>query len=228
MESSIYIIGGNKGGVGKSLVTMATVDFLEQISKRKVVLVDSDTSNPDAWKSYKDSMKTELVNLDEPEGWSDLVNICHNNSNSVIVVNTGARNGKGVSAYSKTLSETLVELQRKLVTFWVINRQRDSLEMLKEYMHTLPGAQVHVIRNGYFGEERKFELYNISKIRKEVQERGGKSVTFPDLADRVADEIYCKRLSIEKAQKELSIGDRAELRRWRNIVEKMMQEVAYE
>ena len=27
MAKSIYLIGGSKGGVGKSLVTMATVDY---------------------------------------------------------------------------------------------------------------------------------------------------------------------------------------------------------
>ena len=46
---------------------------------------------------------------------------------------------------------------------------------------------MHVVRNAYFGEERKFELYQGSKIREEVESRGGKSITLPDLADRVAD-----------------------------------------
>ena len=31
-----------------------------------------------------------------------------------------------------------------------------------------------------------------SKIREEVEGRGGKSITLPDLADRVADDIYCQ------------------------------------
>ena len=68
MAKSIYLIGGSKGGVGKSLVTMATVDYLQERGE-SVLLIESDTSNPDVWKAYKESTETELINLDEADGW---------------------------------------------------------------------------------------------------------------------------------------------------------------
>ena len=227
MAKSIYLIGGSKGGVGKSLVTMATVDYLQNKGE-SVFLIESDTSNSDVWKAYKDSTETEVLNLDEADGWIHLVNLCDSNPDSVIVVNTAARNNKGVSTYGETLNSTLTELKRKLVTLWVINRQRDSLELLKEYMDAIPNAAVHVVRNGHFGEEKKFELYNGSKLRVTVEERGGQSVTFPDLADRVSDDIYSKRMSIALALKDLPIGNRAELTRWRNDVKKVLEGVVHE
>jgi hypothetical protein len=92
-------------------------------------------------------------------------------------------------------------------------------------MGALPSAEVHVVRNGYFGGEKKFELYNPSKVRAMVEERGGKSVTLPDLADRVADDIYSKRMSLTEAAKVLPIGNRAELDRWRGEVRKVLSEV---
>ena len=227
MAKSIYLIGGSKGSVGKSLVTMATVDYLQERGE-SVLLIESDTSNPDVWKAYKESTETELVNLDEADGWIQLVNLCDSKPDSVVVINTAARNNKGVSAYGETLNSTLAELKRKLVTLWVINRQRDSLELLKEYMDAIPNSAVHVVRNGHFGEEKKFELYNGSKLRRAVEERGGQSVTFPDLADRVSDDIYSKRMSIAVALKELPIGNRAELTRWRNEVKKVLETVVHE
>ena len=227
MAKSIYLIGGSKGGVGKSLVMMATVDYLEERGE-SVLLIESDTSNPDVWKAYKESTETELINLDEADGWIQLVNLCDSKPDSVVVINTAARNNKGVSAYGETLNSTLAELKRKLVTLWVINRQRDSLELLKEYMDAIPNSAVHVVRNGHFGEEKKFELYNGSKLRRAVEERGGQSVTFPDLADRVSDDIYSKRMSIAVALKELPIGNRAELTRWRNEVKKVLEAVVHE
>ncbi len=39
-----------------------------------------------------------------------------------------------------------------------INKQRDSLELLKGFLAAMPETQVHVIRNLYFGPEAKFEL----------------------------------------------------------------------
>ena len=227
MAKSIYLIGGSKGGVGKSLVTMATVDYMQERGE-SVFLVESDTSNPDVWKAYKESVKTQLINLDEADGWIQLVNLCDSNPDDVVVINTAARNNKGVSAYGETLNSTLAELKRKLVTLWVINRQRDSLELLKDYMEAIPNAAIHVVRNEHFGEENKFELYNSSKLRVEIEERGGQSLTFPDLADRVSDDLYSKRMSIAVALKELPIGNRAELARWRNEVRKTWEAVIHE
>ncbi len=223
-ESRIYWVGGSKGGVGKSMVTVATIDYLLEKGER-VLLVECDTSNPDVWKAYREHVKTELINLDEGDGWIHLVNTCDGHRDYVVVINTAARNNLAVRQYGVTLDSSLEELGTKVVALWVINRQRDSLELLKEFMDAVPRAGVHVVRNGYFGGEGKFELYNGSKVRESVESRGGKSVTFPDLADRVADDIYTKRLAISAAAKSLPIGNRAELGRWRGEVKKVLAEV---
>jgi hypothetical protein len=220
----IYWVGGSKGGVGKSMMTLATLDhFLERDAK--VLLVECDTSNPDVWKAYKDQVEAELVDLDEADGWIQLVNLCDGHREGVVVVNTAARNNVAVRQYGRTLDSSLEELGSKLVALWLINRQRDSLELLKEFMEAVPKAEVHVVRNGYFGDERKFELYNASKVREAVEGRGGKSITLPDLADRVADDLYVKRLSLSVAAQSLPIGNRAELGRWRGEVRKVLAEV---
>lgn len=223
MTKPIYIVGGSKGGVGKSTTSVCLIDTLQERGE-EILLIESDTSNPDVWKMYKDEVKNELIDLDDANGWIDLVNVCDRHPDSVVVVNTAARNNRGVAAYGETLNSTLVELKRKLVTLWVINRQRDSLELLKDYMGGLPESTIHVVRNGYFGEERKFELYNTAKIKKAVEDAGGKSLTLPDLADRVSDDLFSKRLSINTALKELPLGNRAELTRWRNEARKVLGE----
>jgi hypothetical protein len=227
MAKRIFLIGGSKGGVGKSMVSMAIIDYLQEQGE-SVLLIESDTSNPDVWKNYGECVETQLLDLDEADGWIQLVNLCDSKPECVVVINTAARNNQGVSAYGATLNSTLAELKRDLVTLWVINRQRDSLELLKEYMDAIPDSRVHVLRNGYFGEEKKFELYNGSKIRTAVESRGGLSLNFPDLADRVSDDIYSKRLSIAKALKELPIGNRAELSRWKTEVKKVLETVIHE
>lgn len=227
MNKSIYLVGGSKGGVGKSMVTMALIDYLHD-NGESVVLIETDTSNPDVWKTYGEEIKGQLVNLEEADGWIELINICgeEENSNSVIVINTRAANNQGVQKYGETLNSTLEELGRTLVALWVINRQRDSLELLKDFRDALPNALVHVVRNGYFGDESKYQLYNGSKIRAAIEEKGGKSLSFPDMADLLADDIYTKRLTISKASADLPIGNRAELKRWKALANVMFDEVA--
>jgi hypothetical protein len=225
MRRKMYWVGGSKGGVGKSLMTVATVDYLQQLGE-KVLVVECDTSNPDVWKMYRTTTPTELINLDEADGWIHLVNVCDAHPDATVVVNTAARNNEAVTKFANTLDRSLEELGREFVALWVINRQRDSLELLKQFVSAMPRARIHVIRNGHFGDERKFELFNESQLRRELVEgRGGKSVTLPDLADRVADDLYTKRLSVAEAARTLPIGNRAELGRWREQVQRMLVEV---
>ena len=224
MGSRIYWIGGGKGGVGKSMVSMALVDYLV-LQGAPLYLVDSDTSNPDVYKSYREAVPCELLDLDKVDGWIHLVNLCDTHRDKVVVVNTAARSNSAVTKFGTTLSTSLEELGRSLVALWAINRQRDSLELLKEFMDALTDCRVHVLRNMYFGDETKFELYAGSKLRPRVESTGGKSLSFPDLADRVADDLYKDRLTIAAAATKLPLGNRAELRRWRAAVSRVMAEV---
>jgi hypothetical protein len=220
----IYWIGGSKGGVGKSMLALATVDYLLSAG-REVLLVECDNANPDVFRAYQEVVPTERTDLDEGDGWIHLVNVCDAHRDRAVVVNTAARNNVAVTRYGATLDSSLEALDATLVALWVINRQRDSLELLKEFIEAIPRATVHVVRNGYFGDERKFELYNASNLRTSIESRGGRSVTLPDLADRVADDLYTQRLSLDAAAKSLPIGNRAELARWRGEVRKVLTAV---
>jgi len=78
----------------------------------------------------------------------------------------------------------------------------------------------------YFGDESKFELYATSKaVRPRVESTGGKALSFPDLADRVADDLYKERITIAAAAETLPLGNRAELRRWKNAVARMWADI---
>jgi hypothetical protein len=224
MTKPIFLIGGGKGGVGKSLLSMTVVDFLSR-AERAPFLVETDTSVPDVFKTYQSETGGELVNLDEREGWIELVNLVEGKPESTFVINTGARNQTGVSNFGKTLSKALPQLKRKLVVFWLIDRKRESLELLSDFLEAIPGAEMHVVRNMYLGMEKKFELYNGSKMRATIERNGGRSLNFPEVADRVTDAMNKGRLTIAKAVAELSLGDRMELERWRDECKSMLSEV---
>jgi hypothetical protein len=215
----IYIVGGSKGGVGKSIVALALADHLQR-RNANIVLVETDTSNPDVMKAVHDEIECAAVDLDEADGWIELVNFCDTHRDAVVIINTAARNQAGVARYGATLASTLEELSRRLVVFWVINRQRDSLELLREFSTTFPDAITHVVRNGYFGNADMFTLYKDSNVRKGIEAKG-KSLDFPNLADRVSDDLRSQRLSVGKAAQSLPIGQRAELLRWRSLYDGM-------
>jgi hypothetical protein len=227
MSKALILVGGGKGGVGKSLFAMAVVDFLES-TKEAPFLIETDTSVPDVFKTYRETIEGELVNLDEREGWIELVNLIESRPESTIVINTGARNQTGITNFGRTLRKALPELKRKLGVFWLIDRKRESLELLSDFSEALPEAEIHVVRNMYLGAENKFELYNGSNMRAAIERAGGKSLNFPELADRVTDAMNKGRLTIAKACKELSFGDRIEVERWRDECKEMLLEAIRE
>ena len=72
---NLYFIGGSKGGVGKSFLSMALADYLTQYKGRKIVLIESDTSNPDVGKTFTHSDDVEVLSLslDNADGWIGVV-----------------------------------------------------------------------------------------------------------------------------------------------------------
>jgi hypothetical protein len=227
MSKALILVGGGKGGVGKSLFSMAVMDFLESTNATPF-LIETDTSVPDVFKTYRETVEGGLVNLDEREGWIELVNLVESRPESAVVINTGARNQTGITNFGRTLRKALPELRRKLSVFWLIDRKRESLELLADFAEALPEAEIHVVRNMYLGTEAKFELYNGSKMRTVIEKAGGRSLNFPEVADRVTDAMNKARLTISKACKELSFGDRIEAERWRDECKEMLLEVIRE
>jgi len=227
MNAPIYYVGGSKGGVGKSKLAFALIDYLKE-REQNVLLLETDSSNPDVWKAHHGYESPVLVckpiNLDVAEGWIELVNHCDEYPGHITVINSAARSNAGIEKYGITLKETLGELQRDMTAFWLINRQLDSVELLRSFLDVFPDALVHVCRNLHFGEADKFELYNGSKTRKGIEQKG-RTLDFPELASRVADKIYSDRLPIWEALAGLPLGDRAELKRWRLRCAEMFERI---
>jgi len=64
MSNTIFLVGGGKGGVGKSLMSIALLDFLHTTGQRPF-LVETDTSVPDVFKTYAKAVAGELVMRDD-------------------------------------------------------------------------------------------------------------------------------------------------------------------
>ena len=224
MKEPIIIVSGSKGGVGKSLATMALLDYFTT-NHKLLKLIDADVNNPDVFRCYGRQTNGEVLDLDDVEGWIQLVNLCDATPYKAVVVNTPAQSNVAVAKHVEILVNSLRELARPLITLWVINRQRDSLELLNDYMTHVNAGVIHVVCNGYFGDEKKFELYQGSTLRETLMGLGGKSMFLPDLSDRVTDDLYSKRTTLAEASQVFKLGDRVELQRWRNSVGAMFAEI---
>ena len=99
--------------------------------------------------------------------------------------------------------------------------ENNRIEMSQHYAEVFAAAlSVHPMIFLY--PNGKFE--KTSELRKTIEKKG-KSLDFPELADRVADELRGQRLSIRKAVETMHIGERAELLRWRALCGTMFARV---
>lgn len=217
MSKPIYFVGGGKGGVGKSLVAIALTDYLVHRAGETVLVLETDTSNPDVAPCFEDDpgVRVEYANLDRDEGWMRFANLCERHPDAAVVVNTAARNHAGVAEHGYILDAALAELGRELVVLWVINAERDGLQLLTAFMEAMPGRPVHVLRNLKHGAEASFDLYNGSRLRETVEAAGGTSANVPKLAADVAKGLFSDRLSVAAALRAMPIGNRAALTGWR-------------
>lgn len=209
--NKIFIVGGGKGGVGKTMVTMSVVDSLLEKGE-KVILVESDDSNPDTYKALKDLVPSSILNLDTETGYMGLCDIIETNKDTCIVVNTGARATAAIVTHSGIVVDVLRELKRDLVMLWPINRQRDSIELLREFLDGSDGYDAtYAVLNTYWGAPEKFMRYNNSKQKNRVTG----TIVYPEMNDMVSDKLNDNRLAFSNADASLTLSEKSVLYRFR-------------
>ena len=220
--SKIVFIGGGKGGVGKSLVTMATVDVLLTRGE-SVVLVESDDSNPDVYKALNGLVQSVVLNLDDEDGYLSLCSVIESNPSAYVVINTAARATKPIIQHGGIVSDTVKELKREMVMLWAMNRQRDSIELLRDFLDGMGGefTATHAVLNTYWGAPEKFMRFNNSKQKDRVTS----AISFPELNDMVSDKLNDNRLALSNAEAGMTIAERSVLSRFRKAANEAMNGV---
>jgi hypothetical protein len=157
------------------------------------------------------------------EGWVALGDLCRQHRDHSFVINTPA----GSNTAAKLYGEHLMAAGRRANALWVMSDGKDSVLLLKEFMEAMPHAIISAVRNLHHGDETAFSIYDHSSYPKRIGERGGKSLYFPVLAKRVADEIKNNRMTPAGAVTDgvLRITSRAEIMRWRACCAEMFSEV---
>lgn len=196
MRDTIFYVGGGKGGVGESMVSLTLVDFLitKYGDSKTIHLIETDESNPDVGRVYKGKIPMTAVILDEsPKGWILMANLIENTSDTLFVVNSAARSNMGIRKNGGNFVAVLEsgKVPYDFVSFWPMNRQKDSVLLLEDFIEHVSFGPVFPIRNNYFGEEEDFALYSkYYEKSKRLRERVTKVLDFPPLADIIADDFY--------------------------------------
>jgi hypothetical protein len=107
-----------------------------------------------------------------------------------------------------------------------MNRQKDSVSLLEDYLRHVSFGPVYPIRNEYFGEPDDFTLY--AKYLGEsglLGSRVTKTLDFPALPDIIADDFYTGGKTIPETVDDLGAFAGQSFLSWRNQVYAMFEDI---
>jgi hypothetical protein len=229
MKNLTYV-GGSKGGTGKSLFCMALVDYFRKTRPgEEILLIETDSSNPDVGRLYANSPGVVIDGLllnEEEKGWTAMIDAIDDTSAQHIIINSMAASNLGIQAQGPLFEQSIGGLEINFNAFWVCNRTKDSVTLLRDFLDCIKSAVVYPVLNLYFGKEDEFSFYRSSlDVQEKIAERGGRQLTFPNLNDLIADKLYTEELSFEELPSRLKLGMRTSLERWLRTVKQSFDEI---
>jgi hypothetical protein len=231
VKDTIYYVGGGKGGVGKSMISLTLVQYLiDKYGESKTIsLIETDESNPDVGRVYKGKIPVTNAILDEDEkGWILMSELIETSTDTLFVINSAARSNMGVRKHGRNFTAVLEsgKVPYGLVTLWPMNRQKDSVNLLEDFLGYVSFGSVYPVRNCYFGEPGDFTLY--AKRLPEsgiLKSRISTTLNFPALADIIADDFYTGGKTIPETVDSLGAFAGQSFLSWRNQVYSMFEEM---
>ncbi len=210
MQKNIWLILGNKGSVGKSVVTKAFIEWL-QTHDLPVIAIDGDDGARDVAKTFQDEIPTEVFDLSVGTGWAEFADwICSTNYESHIVTNMpDGVTEKTIQALQR-YSPAMEAMGYQINALFVMNTLADGIDLLPYLVRTI--KHVHPIKNLFFGQSVDFTYFN----RKYQRHFSDNTVYFPRAYPRVMNQVRAAYLpySTIAASREQTITTRLEITSW--------------
>ena len=205
----IYFSSGDKGGVGKSLLANALINYSYIKNEKRVVVIDADTRNSDVFRLHKnyfsDKKYIHQIELSSKDGWLDLedtietIHLENPNLDIDFVISLPAGIGGTFISELEIFHESMTKYNQKIVLFWSMDTGIDSINLLKITFLECHNFIDHIVyvKNLYFGENENFYLWNDSNLRILLLGLGATEADMPGLNVRLIP--YYKKLKFDES-----------------------------
>jgi len=222
MSNKFIAVDGGKGGVGKSTLSILISDYLMR-NGEDLAVVDADKTNPDVARLFNnaeaENVTAILAGLQSAQGFVELYDVMEKEIDGHdIVLSLPAT--LDMRPYVADIAEVCKEMDLEIVHVFVINRQWDSINLLKESMEnglaSIADRKV-VVRNGFFGDHDDFSRWDSSKTRSAFLESGGEEIHIPGILDITMDAVLELNKPFSEAAVRgagLSIGIGVQTKNW--------------
>ena len=185
--NKIHLIGGEKGGVGKSVVARIVAQYL--IDKNIPFLgFDTDRSHGSLLRFYTDYASPVVV--DNYESLDTIVETAAEHPDKRVLVDLAAQTHEPLVKWmdDSGVLETAGELQVSFYYWHVMDSGKDSVDLLKKLLDRF-GSRLNyvVVLNQLRGDN--FEIFNQSGERERLEGLNGRVITLKHLHDPVMTKI---------------------------------------
>lgn len=201
---SIVISHGDKGGVGKSLLMCAAIDYRANqkgFDASKLVILDADPRNADVFRmfdGYPQFGKAERISLTSKEDWMKFIDRIQDEKNNGYdyMLSLPAGIGGILSKEGAKFGDLVGQLGHDITMFWTIDRMPDSINLLKRALFDIGGKvkQTILVKNLFFGDVDSFTRWDNSYLRKLFLLQGGIEANLPELHEWVIDQVIGDQL----------------------------------
>ena len=179
--ASIYFIGGEKGGVGKSVVARVLAQY--HIDHEKPFMgFDTDRSHSSFIRFYGGYAHPTVV--DSYESLDAIANAVEQNPNQNVIVDLAAQTFAPVARWiaDSSLFEAFGEMN-VVVNFWhVMDDGKDSVDLLERLFDTYGSAPHYAVVLNY-GRGSDFSIFKRSALYQRAIDTGAAIIEFPRLHD---------------------------------------------
>ena len=198
----IYMVSGNKGGVGKSFFSLCLIEYLIKKGE-KLSIIEVDTGNPDVALTYEgtdiDVQSVDTLKAESP--LVDLVTAIENTKNDFIVINTGARDNCTIEEL-KPFYDCIQEIASDFRVFWLVLSGEIGIVALENFLEAtgLDKGKLTVVMNFYVTKILNNFAFNSSGLKNEILAAGGSEMILPAMAIRLSDWLLNSHTRMSEAK----------------------------
>ena len=142
--NELYIVTGNKGGVGKSFLATVLADYVLRTEPEKLVVSDSEAAGGQStfWNIMRNDQRikeSEILhwNLGKEQGFEAMANDIERMSDKKVVVDTGASMLAMLTANTDFMTEIQKALDCKIKVIFAVGALPDSAVAARQYIKAI-------------------------------------------------------------------------------------------
>nr|WP_320012381.1 hypothetical protein [uncultured Desulfobulbus sp.] len=217
--SSMHFIGGEKGGIGKSVMARLLTQFFID-NQLPVVGFDTDKSHSSYTRFYSDFVAP--VALNDFESLDSILQVFEENEDANIVIDLAAQSHQPLSAWivESDLFEAAQELGIDVYLWHVMDDGKESVQLLNGLLQTYGTAPKYILVQNE-GRGSNFSLFDNSEEKKKALSVGATLINLPKLhqatmqkIDRLDSSFWAAINITDKHNKVLGLLERNRAKNW--------------